>query len=120
MNEWHISRALPPQSTLSARHHRHDQSVDHVLADDGGERRVRVGSLEPGVGDEAVGRLRQVDAVPAHVRVGVLARRRPGEPAGGAHVVVVGAAAAAARTEGAALVTCKCIASSALQLQRMR
>jgi hypothetical protein len=67
---------------------------------------VRVGALEPGVGDEAVGRLREVDAVPADVRVGVLAGGGAGEPAGGAHVVVVRAAAAAAGAESTVLVTC--------------
>jgi hypothetical protein len=67
---------------------------------------VRVGALEPGVGDEAVGRLREVDAVPADVRVGVLAGGGAGEPAGGAHVVVERAAAAAAGAQSAVLVTC--------------
>ena len=83
-----------------------DQSVDHVLEDDGGERRVRVGPLDPGVGDEAVGRLREVDAVPADVRVGVVAGGGAGEPARRAHVVVVRPAAAAARPQSAALVAC--------------
>ena len=82
------------------------ESVDHVLDDDGGERRVRVGALDPGVGDEAVGRLGEVDAVPADVRVGVLAGGGAGEPARRAHVVVVRPAAAAARTQSAALVPC--------------
>ena len=71
--------------------------IDHVVADDAGEGRVRVGALEPGVGDEAVGRLGEVDAVPADVRVGIVAHRGTGQPARRAHVVVVRASAAAAR-----------------------
>jgi hypothetical protein len=47
-----------------------------------------------------------VDAVPADVRVGVLAGGGAGEPARRAHVVVVRPAAAAARTQSAALVPC--------------
>jgi hypothetical protein len=67
---------------------------------------VRVGALDPGVGDEAVGRLGEVDAVPADVRVGVLAGGGAREPARRAHVVVVRPAAAAARPQSAALVAC--------------
>ena len=80
--------------------------IDHIVADDTGEGRVRVGALEPGVGDEAVGRHGEVDAVPADVRVGVVAHRGAGQPARRAHVVVVRAAAAAARPQGAPLIPC--------------
>ena len=82
------------------------RSIDHVVAEEAFDGRVRVGALEPGVGDEAVGRLREVDAVPADVRVRVVARRRAGQPARRAHVVVVRAAAAAARPQGSPLVPC--------------
>jgi hypothetical protein len=47
-----------------------------------------------------------VDAVPADMRVGVLARRGAGQAARRAHVVVVRAAAAAARSQGSLLVPC--------------
>lgn len=80
--------------------------IDHVVADNAGEGRVGVGAPDPGVGDEAVGRLGEVDAVPADVSVGILARRRAGEPARRAHVVVVRPAAAAARPQRAPLVSC--------------
>ena len=61
---------------------------------------MRVRAAEPAGGDLAVGRLREVDAVPVDRRVGVRARRRAGEAARRRHVVVVRpAAAAAARPE---------------------
>jgi hypothetical protein len=47
-----------------------------------------------------------VDAVPADVRVRVLARRGAGQAARRAHVVVVRTAAAAARSQGSLLVPC--------------
>jgi hypothetical protein len=47
-----------------------------------------------------------VDAVPADVRVGVLARRGAGQATRRAHVVVVRAATAAARSQGSLLVPC--------------
>ena len=53
------------------------------------DRRVAVGALEPAVGDGAVGRLREVDAVPDEVVAGVGAGAGTGHAAPRLVVVVV-------------------------------
>jgi hypothetical protein len=62
-------------------------------------RRMSVGPVEPPLGNVAVDGLREVYAVPAHVRRRVGARGHPRHPAHGAAVPVVGAAGAAARLQ---------------------
>lgn len=57
---------------------------------------MRVRAVQPAGGDAGVGRLREVDAVPADERRRVRARCRAGEPARRRRVVVVRPAAGAA------------------------